>query len=108
MNFQQLGKKIVEDIFSKMQLSPGFAEKDECELIVVRNISTFFARNNLSERELEILQSLAAGETPKQIGPSMNLSSRTIEAMVGNIKAKLGCKNVAQLIKTACDLRLID
>jgi DNA-binding CsgD family transcriptional regulator len=46
--------------------------------------------HGLSERELEVLRHLAAGETNKAIAAELVLSERTVDRHVSNIFAKLG------------------
>ena len=48
------------------------------------------APHGLSERELQVLRLLAAGETNRAIAAALVLSERTIERHVSNIFAKLG------------------
>jgi DNA-binding NarL/FixJ family response regulator len=46
-------------------------------------------RHNLSRRELEVLQLVAAGMTNRQIADAMFLSPRTIASHIASILAKL-------------------
>ena len=55
----------------------------------------------LSEREREILRSIADGHTTKEIALSLNLSSKTVEAHRLNIMAKLKLNSIAELTKYA-------
>ena len=47
-------------------------------------------RHGLSERELEVLRHLAAGETNKAIASALFLSTRTVDRHVSNIFTRLG------------------
>lgn len=52
----------------------------------------------LSKRENEVLAHLARGKTAKAIGMQLNLSRRTIEHHIANIKYKTNCNSRAELI----------
>lgn len=47
-------------------------------------------RNQLTDRELEVLLLIARGWNNRQIGAKLNLSLRTIKFHTGNIYTKLG------------------
>jgi len=52
---------------------------------------------SLTKREIEIINLLAKGLSTKEIAEQLNRSFHTIETHRGNIKNKLGCKNVAEI-----------
>lgn len=52
---------------------------------------------SLTKREIEIIRLLAEGLSTKGIAEHLNRSFHTIETHRGNIKHKLGCKNVAEI-----------
>ena len=52
---------------------------------------------SLTKREVEIIRLLAEGMSTKGIAEHLNRSFHTIETHRGNIKHKLGCKNVAEI-----------
>ncbi len=54
----------------------------------------------LTIRENQCAYYLMNGMTAKEIGKELELSPRTIESYIDNIKRKLLCKNKAQLIVT--------
>lgn len=54
---------------------------------------------NLSTRELECLRLIAAGKTYKESAYTLQLSPRTVEAHINNIKAKLGINSKSELLK---------
>lgn len=60
---------------------------------MIVNISTF-----LSVRQQQCANLLLQGMTAKQIAKELNLSGRTIEHYIENLKKKLQCKNKAQLL----------
>lgn len=57
--------------------------------------------NQLTTREQEVLQHIAAGQSNKQIARDLALSVRTVETHRLNIKRKLGIEGQAELIRFA-------
>ena len=54
--------------------------------------------NELTEREIEILQHLAQGKSNQQIADDLFLSERTVRTHITNILSKLGLKNRTQAV----------
>ena len=52
----------------------------------------------LTAREVECLGELTTGSTAKMIARKLNISPRTVEAHIANIKQKLDCHHKSQLI----------
>jgi DNA-binding CsgD family transcriptional regulator len=61
--------------------------------------------NTLSRRELECLEWLLKGRSARQIGEELNLSKRTIEEYLENIKNKLGCITKTEVFDQAILLK---
>jgi two-component system nitrate/nitrite response regulator NarL len=61
----------------------------------------------LSEREIEIIQCLAEGKNTKAIAETLFISEHTVKTHRRNIMQKLGVKTSAELIKLAMDRELI-
>ncbi|RZL64915.1 MAG: response regulator transcription factor [Variovorax sp.] len=57
--------------------------------------------NQLSAREVQVLEKLRHGKTTKEIAFDLGLSSRTVDVHRANIKRKLGLKSGAELIAFA-------
>lgn len=55
----------------------------------------------LSDRELQILQLLAAGQTPGEIAKALFLSVKTISTHKTNLMQKLGIDNIPDLVRYA-------
>ena len=53
----------------------------------------------LSKRESECLFQLSLGKTAKEIGRLLNLSPRTVEFYINNIKEKTGCRTRTELVR---------
>ena len=56
---------------------------------------------NSQERNQIILERLAIGLRPKEIGQILTISSRTVEAHIAMMRANFGAKNVPHLIHLA-------
>ncbi len=52
----------------------------------------------LSHREQECVSFISRGMTAKQIGKALNISNRTVETYLENVKRKLCCSNRAELL----------
>jgi DNA-binding CsgD family transcriptional regulator len=63
--------------------------------------------HGLTPRELEVLRSVAAGETNKSIATELVLSERTVDRHVSNIFAKLGVSSRAAATAYAYEHRLV-
>ena len=63
---------------------------------------------DLTERELTVLERLAAGQTNRQIAEELFLSTRTVDMHVRNILVKLGAANRVEAAATAHRLGLRD
>lgn len=57
--------------------------------------------NRLSPREGEVLALIVAGDRMKEIGISLGISHRTVEVHHMHIKAKLGARNAADIVRIA-------
>ena len=62
----------------------------------------------LSEREVEVLRSIAAGLTNREIADALYISPETVKKHAGNIYGKLGVHGRTQAIATARELDLLD
>ncbi|MBA3723243.1 MAG: helix-turn-helix transcriptional regulator [Parachlamydiaceae bacterium] len=73
-----------------------------------------FGNKNLTKRETEVLKYVVLGYTAKKIGKILEISFRTVEAYINNLKIKLCCtykNNIAEIIiKNGLihDLKLFD
>lgn len=60
-----------------------------------------FSPENLTDRELEVLQLISKGNSTRQIAEILHVSVKTIESHCGNIKTKLDLKNSLELAQYA-------
>jgi two-component system response regulator NreC len=65
-------------------------------------------RDDLSERELEVLRLIALGHTNNEIAEQLYLSVRTVESHRAHIQQKLSMTTRSELVRYAIDRGLID
>ena len=63
--------------------------------------------NHIRSRELEILQFAAKGNTMAQISNTLNISDRTVEKHLENLRNRFNCQNSAELISFAMNMNLL-
>jgi DNA-binding NarL/FixJ family response regulator len=61
---------------------------------------------NLSSQETKCAKHILTGLTAKEIGRQLELSPRTVESYIENIKIKLLCQNKTQLILVLAKMSL--
>jgi DNA-binding NarL/FixJ family response regulator len=62
----------------------------------------------LSEREIDVLRLIAAGNSNKQIADHLFVAEATIKSRVGNILSKLGASDRAHAVTIAAKRGIID
>lgn len=62
--------------------------------------------SELSQREKQVCQALTQGLSAANIASMLNLSKRTIECYLENIKEKLNCHSKSELVKKCLDLEV--
>lgn len=73
-------------------------EKDRLIIPDTEVISAPLPKFDLSARQLQCAHLLLQGKSGKEMAASLNLSVRTVETYLENMKIKLGCRNKADLI----------
>lgn len=81
---------------------------DNKELVTNSTDSITVKRGLLSAREIEVLCSVARGQTAKQIAQSLEISSKTVERHKSNIMTKLGIHSQVDLARYAIREGLIE
>jgi len=66
-------------------------------------IDQWDGRQDISGRELEIIELLATGQTNQEIASTLMISKRTVDNHVSNIFTKTGAKNRVALLNWAMD-----
>jgi DNA-binding CsgD family transcriptional regulator len=89
-------------VFEQLGAAPDLARLDS---LTQRGASG--DTHGLTPRELEVLRSVAAGETNKSIATELVLSERTVDRHVSNIFAKLGVSSRAAATAYAYEHRLV-
>jgi DNA-binding NarL/FixJ family response regulator len=86
-------------------IDPRLAEQ---MLFEVGDASTSMPHERLSDRELEILQSLAHGSSVNDIADELSISNKTVSTHKARLMLKMGFANNAQLVRYAISHRLIE
>lgn len=88
--------------------SPAIAQtllEDYVRFLQQRNLEDSY--DLLTDREKEILQSLAEGKANKEIATLLNLSVYTVETHRSNLMQKLGLHNTAEIVLYAVRKKII-
>lgn len=64
-------------------------------------LSGKYLNSFITNKELECLKELVKGKTQEEIGTALNISRRTVEYRLNNLKTKLDCKNQGELVMRA-------
>jgi len=99
--FQDRAKPMIVHAKQNPILIPGHNHliKDNIEQPKKITVNTGNLLVNISHREIEVLVALYQGLTAKETAQRMNLSHRTVEAYLENIKNKLGINKKFELVK---------
>ncbi len=100
---QSVGHRLKDENLSAfvkrlLEAMPGESAKGKTKLV---------GKEELSDRELEVLKLLAAGQSYKEIGQGLFLSLNTVQFHVKNIYSKLLVNKRAQAIEKAREMDLI-
>ena len=87
------------------QKRPLYKETGEIEGIIgySKRIDFLILNNTqveLSKRELDCLAAIFKGLSAKKIADNLQLSKRTVESYIENLKIKMNCNNKADMIKS--------
>ncbi|HMR56427.1 MAG TPA: response regulator transcription factor, partial [Cyclobacteriaceae bacterium] len=105
------GKENLIEAIKTIQSGENYLGKEVSETLL-----NGFMKNNalakqlpekLSDRELEVLESIASGLTTQEIGEKLFISKNTVETHRKNLLYKLKARNTAELINNAYKQRLI-
>ena len=97
---EEIIKAIEKSLDNKKYVNKRLLKKKE------REEDTFTLKYKLTLREREVLQLLLDESSNKQIGTSLNISTRTVETHRKNIMLKFEVKNNTGLIKKALSYQL--
>ncbi|MHB1947838.1 MAG: LuxR family transcriptional regulator [Gammaproteobacteria bacterium] len=98
--FYNQTKKIIAVSAKNRIYLPERAMQSDIGKYVYRQNITNFKNNimlNLSNREKSCLYGILAGQTAKQIAGELNLTFRTVEYYIENLKKKMGCRRRSEI-----------
>jgi len=99
--FDELAKAVRSVATGQTYLSPSIADVLVKGYLDRVNEKVSVARSPLTEREREILQLLAEGQSSKEIAAHLGVSVKTVETHRRNMMQKLNMRSVAELTKYA-------
>lgn len=85
-------------------VSASFKKSLDAEQL--KDIAERIAR--LSERQRQVMELAAQGLTNKEIAAELNIGTRTVESYRAWVMERLGARNLAELIRIAMKLRIVD
>jgi len=87
----------------KIFVSPKFSEQLIFKAIHSLETGDGSPVDQLSDRELEVLELLGKGHNTRSVAKLLNLSVKTIETHRAHIKEKLGFKDASEMVRFAID-----
>jgi DNA-binding NarL/FixJ family response regulator len=99
--FEELVRAIRTVIENKVYLSPSISGVVVEDYIQRLSQTNFTGSDILSDREREVLQLMAEGNSTKRIGVKLHISVKTVETHRRQIMSKLDIHTVAELTKYA-------
>ena len=90
-----------EVIAGRTYLSPAMASEVISNVVMSKNTTGTSLTDQLTDRELEILERIGQGEEVKSIAKSLHLSPKTVETHRAHIKEKLKLTNARQVARFA-------
>jgi DNA-binding NarL/FixJ family response regulator len=98
---EELVKAVNEAVAGRRYLSPPLSDSAVEVYVQSSRTAAMDAYESLSDREREVLQLAAEGQTNAEIGKRLFISPRTVEIHRANMIKKLGLRNQADLIRYA-------
>jgi len=99
--FEDLEKAIKAVMLNRTFLSADILESVVSDYISQLSTSEYYAYRQLSDRERQVLQLLAEGNSTKEVAFKLHVSVKTVESHRQNIMNKLGIRTLAGLTKFA-------
>src|SRR5947209_1671371 len=88
-------------------LLAAFQQESKAHIAAGESTETYQLPEPLSQRELEVLQLLARGESNQEIGQELVITIDTVKRHVSHIFSKLGVQNRVQAVRQARELGLL-
>lgn len=98
-----IAQAIATVMAGKIYVSPKFSEKLIFRAIRPADSLTTSPIDQLSDRELEVLQLIGKGHSSISIAEQLHLSVKTIETHRAHVKEKLGCRDSEELVRFAIE-----
>jgi DNA-binding NarL/FixJ family response regulator len=92
---------VKEVISGRTYLSPGMASEVISNVVLTKARPGGMPTDQLTDRELEILERIGQGEEVKAIAEALHLSPKTVETHRAHIKEKLHLKNAREVARFA-------
>jgi DNA-binding NarL/FixJ family response regulator len=89
-------------------ISPSITVRLLKQLAPARSRAAAAARNQLSERELDIARSIARGRTNQEIAAELFISLSTVKTHIARIQGKLGVRNRVEIAAWSWENRIMD
>ena len=90
-----------EVLDGRVYLSPSMASEVISNVVLTKREPGADPTDNLTDRELEILERIGKGEEVKGIAKTLHLSPKTVETHRSHIKEKLRLENARQVARYA-------
>jgi len=97
----------IEIIAEALTLSEGRAMASEADALIIANPQVEAAAEQLTPRELEVLELLAEGLSNSAIATRLSISEHTVKFHVSSICGKLGADNRTDAVRRGVRLGLI-
>jgi LuxR family maltose regulon positive regulatory protein len=107
--FLEAGKPVLNRVYRFADIAPAFVASLQLEKLASKTLpSERVLIDPLSDRELELLQFVALGNTNQQTADHLFITVGTVKWHLNHIYAKLGVKNRTKAIVVARELSLVD
>jgi len=97
----ELARAVRSIVQGRAALEPAVAAR------LLERMSESESNDELSPREIEVLQLLVAGASNKAIAARLNLSENTVKSHISHIFSKLGVQSRAEAVATALQRGMI-
>lgn len=107
MRGKAMAPKEVFNFTSEIMLLCSMVFEKNCSLLMPPIHLNPKSRFILTSREIEILQWIACGKTPSQVGDRLGISDNTVSTHLKNIRKKLDVRNITHAVAKALSLKII-
>ncbi len=108
INREELVKVIFHVMKDEAFLDPTITKRVFDQLKNGKKVSQKMEKEQLTQRELEILKGIVEGKTDRGVAESLFISEHTVRSHIKNLYRKLGVTSKAQAVTKALQERIID